>query len=97
MKTLDEISKLLEQHKSEFQKKYRLKEIGIFGSYAKGEQTENSDIDILVEFIDAPDLLTFLEFEGYIEKILGTKTDMVRKKAIRSELKDNILRDVIYL
>jgi len=97
MKTLDEISKLLEQHKPEFQKKYKLKEIGIFGSYAKGEQTENSDIDILVEFDDTPDLFAFLEFESYVEKILEIETDMVRKKALRIELRDEILGDVVYL
>jgi len=97
MKTLDEITRLLEQYKPEFQEKYRLKEIGIFGSYARGEETGNSDIDILVEFDDAPDLLTFLEFESYVEKILDIETDMVRKKAIRTELKDEILRDVVYL
>ena len=97
MKSLNEISAILEQHKSEFEKKYKLKEIGIFGSYAKGQQKETSDIDILVEFDDAPDLLTFLELESYVEKILDIKADMVRKKALRPELRDDILRDVVYL
>jgi uncharacterized protein len=97
MRTLAEISNILRQHITEFQEKYKVKEIGIFGSYVKGQQNESSDVDILVEFDDTPDLLTFLEFEGYVEKILGEKTDMVRKKALRLELRDDILRDVVYL
>jgi predicted nucleotidyltransferase len=83
MRTLAEISNILRQHITEFQERYKVKEIGIFGSYVKGQQNESSDVDILVEFDDTPDL--------------GEKTDMVRKKAIRLELRDEILRDVVYL
>jgi len=50
MKTLEEIKKILRQHKTELKEKYGVKEIGIFGSYVRGEQKKKSDIDILVEF-----------------------------------------------
>lgn len=50
MKRLDEIRKILKEHEKELRKKYRIKEIGIFGSYVRGEAKESSDVDILVEF-----------------------------------------------
>jgi len=50
MKTLDEIKNILAQHKEELRQKYKVKEIGIFGSYVRGEQKRKSDVDILVEF-----------------------------------------------
>jgi predicted nucleotidyltransferase len=52
MKTLEEIKKILKQHKRELKEKYGVKEIGIFGSYVRGEQKKKSDIDILVEFYE---------------------------------------------
>ncbi len=95
--TKEEILNILELHKEELKHKYKIKELGIFGSYARGEEKITSDIDILVEFEEVPDLFTFLELEGYLEELLHTKVDLVRKKALRPELKDNILDEVTYL
>ena len=97
MKALSEISDILKQHKKEFEDKYKVKEIGIFGSYSKGQQKKTSDIDILVDFDEVPDLFTFLEFESYVEKLIKVRTDMVRKNVLRPELKDKILDEVVYL
>ncbi|MDQ1316367.1 MAG: uncharacterized protein QG588_14 [Candidatus Poribacteria bacterium] len=97
MKALSEISEILKQHKKEFEYKYKVKEIGIFGSYSKGQQKKTSDIDILVDFDEVPDLFTFLEFESYVEKLIKVRTDMVRKNVLRPELKDKILDEVVYL
>lgn len=91
------ILQILEQHKEKLKDKYKVKELGIFGSYARGEQKITSDIDILVEFEEVPDLFTFLELEGYLEELLHTKVDLVRRKALRPELKDDILDEVTYL
>ncbi|MFH1317662.1 MAG: nucleotidyltransferase family protein [Candidatus Omnitrophota bacterium] len=95
MKNLKEIQKILAAHKEEMQKRYNLKEIGIFGSFARGEQNKTSDIDILVEFQEVPDLLRFIELERYFEDLLKMKVDLVRKFSVRSELKDIILREVV--
>jgi len=97
MKSLKEINDILKQHKKEFEDKYKVKEIGIFGSYVKGQQKKTSDIDILVDFDEVPDLFTFLEFETYVEKLIKVRTDMVRKNVLRPELKDKILDEVVYL
>ena len=95
MKTLQEISEILKANKAELREKYNVKDIGIFGSYVRGEQKKRSDVDLLVEFHQVPDLLTFLELEGYLEKLLHLNVDLVREKALRPELRDRILNEVV--
>ena len=95
MKRLKHIQLLLAAHKQELRKKYKVKELGIFGSYARGEEKKASDVDILVDFEKVPDLLTLVNMEGYLESILGKKVDSVRKAAIRPELRKTILKEVI--
>jgi len=95
IKTLGEIERILTEHKEEFRRKYSITEIGIFGSFARGEQTSTSDIDILVDFDKLPDLFKFCEIERVMEELLGIKVDLVRKPAIRKELVENILSEVI--
>jgi len=97
--TLHEITKILKKNKAEILKKYKVEDIGIFGSYVRGEQQARSDVDILVEFNekDIPGLYKFIEFEKYIEKIIRKKVDLVRRGAIRAELKDIILEEVVYI
>lgn len=98
-RTLDEIREILKEHKEEVSRKYRINEIGIFGSIVRGEQKKRSDIDILVEFDEEniPGLLKFIEMERYLEKILRKKVDLVRKGGIRPELRDIILKEVVYI
>jgi len=99
MKTIDEIKEILEEHKEEVSRKYKVREIGIFGSFVRGEQKKRSDIDILVEFDqrNIPGLLTFIEMERYLEKLLRKKVDLVRKGGIRPELRKGILKQVVYI
>ena len=99
MKTIDEIKGILEEHKEEVSRKYKVREIGIFGSFVRGEQKKRSDIDILVEFDqrNIPGLLTFIEMERYLEKLLRKKVDLVRKGGIRPELRKIILKEVVYI
>lgn len=95
-----EIKKIIENlelHKLELQKKFGVKEIGVFGSYVRGEQQEKSDIDILVEFETPIDFFTFIEVEETISKILGIKVDLVMKKAVKPEIEKYILKEVIYV
>lgn len=95
MKAYKKIKEALKRHKKELGEKYKVKEIGIFGSFVRGEQKKKSDVDILVEFEEAPDLFRFLELERYLEEFLGLKVDLVRKKALREELKSIILNEVV--
>jgi hypothetical protein len=93
MKTLDEIKDILIKHKKELKEKYYVKEISIFGSYVKGEQTEASDLDILVEFEKSVSLLQIVSLENYLSDILEIKVDVIPKKNIRKELKEFILKE----
>ncbi len=82
MKTLGEIQKILRQQKEFLKEKYKIKEIGIFGSFVRGEQTYTSDIDILVEFEEVPSLLKFVKLENYLSDLLGVKVDLVEKRLL---------------
>ncbi len=95
MKSYKKMAEILKQHKNELAKKYKVKEIGMFGSYVRGEQKKRSDVDILIEFEEVPDLFKFLELERYLERLLGLRVELVRKKALREELKDIILSEVV--
>ncbi|MEW6110003.1 MAG: nucleotidyltransferase family protein [Nitrospirota bacterium] len=97
MKTLEEIKKILAKHKAEVQEKYGVKEIGMFGFFVRGEQKRQSDIDILVEYSDLPDLLKLIELENKLQKLLKKKVDLIEKSRIRTELKDKILKEVVYI
>lgn len=99
MKSLDEIKRILKEHEKRLKEKYKVKELGIFGSYVRGEAKESSDIDILVEF--EPDvrisLLDFVELENYLSDILGIKVDLVEKSALKPRIGEQILSEVIYI
>lgn len=78
------------------QRKYGVKKIGIFGSFARGEEKRNSDIDVLVEFSKPLDFFEFLEVEEYLSKILGKKVDLVTYHALKPVIKQDILNEVVY-
>jgi hypothetical protein len=94
---LDEIKSVLKDHKKEVCRRYRVRELGIFGSFVRGEQKKRSDIDILVSFSGLPDIFKYMELEDYLRKLLGKKVDLVRKEAIRPELRKRILREAVYV
>jgi predicted nucleotidyltransferase len=96
-KSLDEIKDILNKHREELRQKYNITEMGIFGSYVRGEQKKRSDVDILVEIGVPVSLLTFVGIENYLAKILKTKVDLIPKDSIRPELKERILKEVVYL
>jgi predicted nucleotidyltransferase len=95
----DKIKRILKKHESELREKYGIKEMGVFGSYMRGEQKKGSDIDILVEFYpDAEmDLITFVELEEYLSDLLGIKVDLVLKSALKPRIGKNILKEVVYI
>lgn len=97
MKKREEIEQILREHKAELKEKYGVCEIGLFGSYVRGEERRRSDVDILVEFDTVPGLLKFLELEEYLSRLLGVRVDLVRRASIRKELRERILSEVVML
>jgi len=94
-KSLDEIKEIIKKHKDELKEKYSVKEIGIFGSFVRGEAKEDSDIDILVEFEKPIGLFKFLELEEYLSNLIGRKVDLVSKKALKPHIGKHILEEVV--
>ena len=91
---IDILSKLKEL-KPELVKDYSVREIGLFGSFSDGSETEESDIDILVE-LERPIGWKILTLEIYLEKIFGRKIDLVTKNALKEQIKESILKQVNY-
>jgi predicted nucleotidyltransferase len=97
MKTLDEVRSILAQHKKELAERYKVKEIGIFGSYVKGEERRKSDVDILVEFEEPIGLFKFMDLERHLTELVGGKVDLVMKTALKPRIGRCILEEVEYI
>jgi hypothetical protein len=95
MVTKEMIEERLRQSKPQLAKKYKVEKIGLFGSFAREEQTEDSDVDILVEFTE-PVGWEFIDLKDELERLLGRKVDLVTKNALKPLIKDDILREVLY-
>ena len=95
MKNLTDIEEILRRYKPILREKYKVKEIGIFGSHARGEQSETSDIDILVQLYE-PVGWEFLDLKEFLESILNNNVDLVTKNALKSRIRDKILKEVVY-
>lgn len=96
MKTIDEIKKLIDQHKPMLKAKYNIKNVGLFGSIVRGDVNPDSDVDILVEF-EKPIGLDFVLLADELEEILGVKVDLVTPNAIKPTLFEYIKQDLIYV
>ena len=97
MKTFEEIKKVLQKHRDEFREQYGLKEIGIFGSYVKGEQKEKSDIDMLIELEKPIGFVRFMRLENALSQLLGVRVEMVTRKALKPHIGKRILQEVKYV
>ena len=95
MDTKEGIKETLKRCKPILREKFKVKEIGIFGSYVRGEESEESDVDILVEFAE-PIGWEFIDLVEYLEEILGRKVDLVTVRALKPQIKDKILKEVVY-
>jgi len=96
-KDVNEIKEILFKHKENLRKRFKVKEIGLFGSYVGGEQKETSDVDALVEFEETPILLEFVEPENYLSELLGVKVDLVMKRALKPNIRKFVLKEVLYV
>lgn len=95
-KSVHELLATIKAHKQILKERYSVKEIGVFGSFVRSEQTMESDVDILVDFFEVPDLLDFINLERYLQRVLRKKVDLVRKPVVRKELRERILNEVVY-
>jgi uncharacterized protein len=99
MRSLNDIQTNLRQIQPVLQQTYQVAQVGIFGSYVRGEQSADSDLDILVEFTPEArfGLVKFCELENYLSETLNLKVDLVMKAGLKPNIGDRILQEVIYL
>ncbi|MCZ7539822.1 MAG: nucleotidyltransferase family protein [Anaerolineae bacterium] len=86
---------LLGKLKPELSARYRVREIGLFGSFVRAQQSEASDIDILVDFDENADLFDLVGLALFLEEQLQRKVDVVSKSALREELRESVLQEVV--
>lgn len=96
-RTTGQIMDFLRSHKNFFASEFKVKKIGIFGSYARGTGNDESDIDIVVE-LEKPDLYYLIGVKQTVEEAMGGKVDVVRLRArMNDTLRQRIERDAIYV
>ncbi|MEN9520604.1 MAG: hypothetical protein RLZZ381_3192 [Cyanobacteriota bacterium] len=95
MKTLDDFKQILSQKKRLLREQYRVTRLGIFGSYARGEQTPESDLDILIDYEQAPTLFQLVELQDYLGKQVGLKVDLVTKNGMKPRIQARVLSEVV--
>lgn len=89
--------KLLKQHENVIKGRFGVKRIGLFGSFARGEELDKSDVDVLVEFAEGKKTFdNFMELKFYLEELFGRDVDLVIETAIKPRLKNYILREAVY-
>ena len=94
---LEDIIRKIMQNEIEI-RNFGVRRLGVLGSFVKGNNTENSDVDILVSFEDVPKIAkAYFGLKFYIEDLLNMEVDLCRDKDIRIELKDEIMKSVKYV
>lgn len=96
-KSVKDIIKTLNSLREIVRKEYKAEIIGLFGSYVRGEQKKTSDIDILVRFLDDASLFDLVGLADFLEEKLSIKVDVVPIDTIRKEIKEDILREAVYI
>ena len=97
MKT-EEITEFLASHKEEIAQRFGVVKIGLFGSYARGEADEHSDIDIAVEMAtNQKNLRNFLAFKRHLEETFGKNVDIGIESSLKNEARKTIEKEIIYV
>ncbi len=95
--SLDEIKELIEQHKPELKRQFHVDKIGVFGSYARGTPKKRSDVDFLVTFDTNVSPFTLGGLYAHLQEIIGMNIDVVPLEDLRPELRENVMKDVVYI
>lgn len=93
----DEVLEILREHKGILAERFGVAELAIFGSFARDEATEDSDLDVLVRFEGRSTSKGYFGAQFYIEDLLGCEVELVTDKALREELRPYIEKDLIHV
>jgi len=97
MKTKAEVIKVLKQELPYLKQRYGVSNLGLFGSYSRNEQTEHSDIDLLVDFERPIDFFILFDMEDYLKEKFGIDVEIVTRPALKDRIKNRILKEVSYV
>lgn len=86
---------ILRSHKQEIKRRFAVRRIGLFGSFARGEETKTSDIDILVEFED-PTFRNFMNLAFYLEDIFSRRVDLLTPEGISHRIQSYVEKEVVW-
>jgi predicted nucleotidyltransferase len=95
MKNLSEIQSILRRHAVELRERYGITSLAVFGSVARGEAKEKSDVDILAVFDRAIGLLALCSAENYLIELLGIEVDLIPREDVRPELRNQIYSEAV--
>jgi len=93
---LERVSRLFKAHQAELTNR-AVKTLSVFGSVARGEARDDSDLDVLVEFSKPVGLFEFIQLKAYLEEITGYRVDLVTPDALHPEMRESILSEAIYV
>jgi uncharacterized protein len=96
MKKTDAILDTLRRGFPTLQEQFAVHRIGIFGSFARGDQNSRSDIDVLVEFSRPVGFTQYMKLESYLRELLARKVDLVTANAIKPQMRQSIIEDLVY-
>src|SRR3972149_12266418 len=94
---LEKIKRSLDENLPFIEKNFNVGRIGIFGSVVRGDNTEKSDVDLLVELSEPIGLFKFLELEDFLSQTVGKKVDLVSKGALKEVIREDILQNTVYV
>ena len=94
-RSLEEVKQQLQTLKPTLKKRFKVETIDIFGSYARGEQTEKSDLDILVTYSEMVDLLLIAGLRRYLRRKLHMKVDVISKEFLNKYIKEQVLEEAV--
>ena len=86
---------VLREHLPRLRESYAVDTVGIFGSYVRGQEQADSDLDVLVEFTRTPGLFEFVALKLELSELLGVNVDLVMKRALKPRIGERILREVV--
>lgn len=88
---------LLKRNENAIKSRYHVRRIGVFGSFARGDEKEGSDVDVLVEFEDGCKTFdNFIELKYFLEELFARSVDLVTVSALKPQLKEDILKEAVY-
>lgn len=92
-RSLEELQETLRRELPHLRERYKVRSLGVSGSYVRGEQRPGSDLDVLVDFDEVPSLLTFVNLQNDLSDVLGVPVDLVMREALKLQIGERVLAE----